>query len=236
MRAGNDLTIVTYGTMVHVSEAAAAASGSTRRSSTCDRWCRSTPIRSATRSSGPAAASSCTRRRALRASAPSSRRRSRKVLLESRGADPAGRGLGHALSARVRVGIFPGPGARRKGLEGRHGGCMSRYVFKMPDLGEGTVTAEVVEWKVKVGDTVNGRPDHRRGDDRQGGRRDSGAGQRPRRLDHGRAGRHGRRGRRADCFRNFRATPTDGGSPHRLPPAGADAPAAPAAAPAAAKR
>ncbi len=31
---------------------------------------------------------------------------------------------------------------------------MSRHVFKMPDLGEGTVTAEVVEWKVKVGDAV----------------------------------------------------------------------------------
>ncbi len=31
---------------------------------------------------------------------------------------------------------------------------MSRYVFKMPDLGEGTVSAEVVEWKVKVGDLV----------------------------------------------------------------------------------
>lgn len=31
---------------------------------------------------------------------------------------------------------------------------MSRYVFKMPDLGEGTVEAEVVEWKVKVGDEV----------------------------------------------------------------------------------
>jgi 2-oxoisovalerate dehydrogenase E2 component (dihydrolipoyl transacylase) len=31
---------------------------------------------------------------------------------------------------------------------------MSRYVFKMPDLGEGTVSAEVVEWKVKVGDSV----------------------------------------------------------------------------------
>jgi 2-oxoisovalerate dehydrogenase E2 component (dihydrolipoyl transacylase) len=31
---------------------------------------------------------------------------------------------------------------------------MSRYVFKMPDLGEGTVSAEVVEWKVKVGETV----------------------------------------------------------------------------------
>jgi 2-oxoisovalerate dehydrogenase E2 component (dihydrolipoyl transacylase) len=31
---------------------------------------------------------------------------------------------------------------------------MSRFVFKMPDLGEGTVAAEVVEWKVKVGDAV----------------------------------------------------------------------------------
>jgi 2-oxoisovalerate dehydrogenase E2 component (dihydrolipoyl transacylase) len=32
---------------------------------------------------------------------------------------------------------------------------MSRYVFKMPDIGEGTVSAEVVEWKVKVGDLVH---------------------------------------------------------------------------------
>lgn len=31
---------------------------------------------------------------------------------------------------------------------------MSRFVFRMPDLGEGTVEAEVVEWKVKVGDEV----------------------------------------------------------------------------------
>ena len=31
---------------------------------------------------------------------------------------------------------------------------MSRYVFKMPDLGEGTVEAEVVAWHVKVGETV----------------------------------------------------------------------------------
>ena len=31
---------------------------------------------------------------------------------------------------------------------------MTRYVFKMPDLGEGTVEAEVVSWHVKVGDHV----------------------------------------------------------------------------------
>src|SRR3954469_22581197 len=31
---------------------------------------------------------------------------------------------------------------------------MSRYIFKMPDLGEGTVEAEVVAWHVKPGDLV----------------------------------------------------------------------------------
>jgi 2-oxoisovalerate dehydrogenase E2 component (dihydrolipoyl transacylase) len=31
---------------------------------------------------------------------------------------------------------------------------VSRYVFKLPDLGEGTVAAEIVGWKVKPGDVV----------------------------------------------------------------------------------
>ncbi|HYL02367.1 MAG TPA: dihydrolipoamide acetyltransferase family protein [Steroidobacteraceae bacterium] len=31
---------------------------------------------------------------------------------------------------------------------------MSRYVFKLPDLGEGTVAAEIIGWRVKPGDTV----------------------------------------------------------------------------------
>jgi 2-oxoisovalerate dehydrogenase E2 component (dihydrolipoyl transacylase) len=31
---------------------------------------------------------------------------------------------------------------------------MSRYVFKLPDLGEGTVAAEIISWRVKPGDEV----------------------------------------------------------------------------------
>jgi 2-oxoisovalerate dehydrogenase E2 component (dihydrolipoyl transacylase) len=31
---------------------------------------------------------------------------------------------------------------------------VSRYVFKLPDLGEGTVEAEIVNWRVKPGDSV----------------------------------------------------------------------------------
>ena len=32
---------------------------------------------------------------------------------------------------------------------------MSRYAFKVPDLGEGTVSSEIVAWRVKVGDLVD---------------------------------------------------------------------------------
>jgi len=32
---------------------------------------------------------------------------------------------------------------------------LSRYVFKLPDLGEGTVDAEIVSWRVKPGDVVS---------------------------------------------------------------------------------
>ena len=31
---------------------------------------------------------------------------------------------------------------------------MSRFEFKLPDLGEGTVDAEIIEWHVKPGDHV----------------------------------------------------------------------------------
>src|SRR5229473_6751604 len=70
------------------------------------------------------------------------------------GADTAGHRLGYALSARVRMGVLSRPGTSRDGAEGCHGAGMSQYVFKMPDLGEGTVDAEIVAWHAKPGDAV----------------------------------------------------------------------------------
>ena len=44
---------------------------------------------------------------------------------------------------------FPGTGASRNGHQGRDGVGMSQFVFKMPDLGEGTVEAEIVAWHTR---------------------------------------------------------------------------------------
>src|SRR5208337_4481517 len=52
------------------------------------------------------------------------------------------------------MGVFPGTGARRHGHQGRDGAVMSQYVFKMPDLGEGTVEAEIVAWHTQPGAIV----------------------------------------------------------------------------------
>src|SRR3982751_5423622 len=76
------------------------------------------------------------------------------MFLVSRGADPACGGLGYAISARLRMGVFSRPGTSGARAARGDGGAMSRYVFKMPDLGEGTVSAEVVAWHVKPGDLV----------------------------------------------------------------------------------
>src|ERR1022692_1544041 len=77
-----------------------------------------------------------------------------RVLLGPGGADPARDRLGYALSACLRVGVFSGSGASRIGRQGRHGVGMSQFVFKMPDLGEGTVEAEIVAWHTQPGAVV----------------------------------------------------------------------------------
>src|SRR5580692_8255392 len=70
------------------------------------------------------------------------------------GADTACHRLGHPLPARVRMGVLSRPDTSRDGAENSHGAGMSEYVFKMPDLGEGTVDAEIVAWHTKPGDVV----------------------------------------------------------------------------------
>src|ERR1700688_3544668 len=52
------------------------------------------------------------------------------------------------------MGVLSRPGTSRDGAQSRHGVDMSQYVFKMPDLGEGTVDAEIVAWHTKPGDAV----------------------------------------------------------------------------------
>src|SRR5262249_11529666 len=76
------------------------------------------------------------------------------MLLESRGAGAARGGLGYAVSTRLRVGILSRTDPHCGGTQTGDGDSMSRYVFKLPDLGEGTVEAEIVGWRVKPGDTV----------------------------------------------------------------------------------
>src|SRR5580700_6035025 len=52
------------------------------------------------------------------------------------------------------MGVFSRAGAGSDGASGRHGVGVSQFVFKMPDLGEGTVDAEIVAWHTKPGDVV----------------------------------------------------------------------------------
>ncbi len=81
---------------------------------------------------------------------------------------------------------------------------MSRYIFKMPDLGEGTVSAEVVAWHVKPGDLVQEDQVMCEVDDREGRGGNARAGHRTHRVRHRSAGRHGCRGVRARRVRHRR--------------------------------
>jgi 2-oxoisovalerate dehydrogenase E2 component (dihydrolipoyl transacylase) len=48
----------------------------------------------------------------------------------------------------------PSGGSTREGGEGGKSDAPGNYVFKLPDVGEGTAEAELVAWHVAVGDTV----------------------------------------------------------------------------------
>src|SRR5215471_3682268 len=53
------------------------------------------------------------------------------------------------------MGLLPGAEANRASSERDGGGLsMGRYVFKLPDVGEGTAEAEIVAWHVAVGDHI----------------------------------------------------------------------------------
>jgi 2-oxoisovalerate dehydrogenase E2 component (dihydrolipoyl transacylase) len=54
------------------------------------------------------------------------------------------------------MGVFPNPAALDQSDAPRDGGLISmgQYVFKLPDVGEGTAEAEIVAWHVRVGDVV----------------------------------------------------------------------------------
>ena len=76
------------------------------------------------------------------------------LLLPPGGADRARDRLGHAVSARPGVAVFPRPRPRRRGLLARDGGMMGTYIIKTPDIGEGIAEVELVAWHVREGDTV----------------------------------------------------------------------------------
>ena len=83
---------------------------------------------------------------------------------------------------------FPGPDRVGRAMKEVRG-VVSVYTVKLPDVGEGVAEAELVSWLVAVGDAVTPESPHRRGAHRQGDGRDLVAGRRRRR----RAARRARR-------------------------------------------
>src|SRR5262249_33665176 len=76
------------------------------------------------------------------------------LLLSSGSADRPRRRLGHAVSARSRMGLFPWPPARRRRAASCDGAVVARYVVKLPDIGEGMTEAEIVAWHVQAGQVI----------------------------------------------------------------------------------
>ena len=177
-RSGRAVTVLAYGTMVYVAEAAAEETGIDAEV---------IDLRTLLPLDLEAIVEFGQEDRTLRGSARGDadlrlRRRTRvagagALLLQPRGADRARGRLGHALSARPGMGLFPGPETGRRGAHGSAGGMTwASTSIKLPDVGEGIAEAELVEWHVKVGDIGARGLDPRCGDDRQGDGRDPVAG------------------------------------------------------------
>src|SRR6185437_12102655 len=93
--------------------------------------------------------------RAPAASAPNSPRwyRNTASTISKRpsSASPAGT---RPIRMRSSGTISPDPSASSKRCAARWRHKMGTYVFKLPDVGEGTAEAEIVAWHVKVGDLI----------------------------------------------------------------------------------
>jgi len=108
VRKGMQVTIVTYGTMIYVCEAAARSSGSTPRSSTCARCAARRRYDLHVREENgplPDRSRSDALFRLRRGALPTIQEECFWDLEAPIGRVPAG----YAVSARVRVGVFPGP-------------------------------------------------------------------------------------------------------------------------------
>ncbi|GIS41850.1 MAG: hypothetical protein Ct9H90mP14_3060 [Methanobacteriota archaeon] len=65
-------------------------------------------------------------------------------------------GMGHTVPAHNRMGLYAQSGENRRCNKENKGGMkMTNRVFKLPDIGEGVVEGEVVQWHVSVGDSVS---------------------------------------------------------------------------------
>jgi biotin carboxyl carrier protein len=154
-RPGSAVTVLTYGTMVFVSEAAARRPASTPRSSTCAASGRWTWPPSWPRSRRPAAAWWCTRPPAPAALAPNwwpwCRSTASTTWKRPSSVSPAGtrptRTRWNGPTSRARRAWPPRSNARWRTE-------MAAHVIKVPDVGEGIAEVELVAWHVQPGDTV----------------------------------------------------------------------------------
>ena len=153
-RQGTELTVLTYGTLVHVARDRGRGTGHRCRDhrSAHPRPARRRRDRDVGREDG--ALSRRARSDAhLRLRRGAERHRAGTLPVPPRSTDRQGLRMGHAVSPRARVVLLPRTGTRRPG-DARVGRSVSRFDMKLPDVGEGVAEAEMVEWFVGIGDRV----------------------------------------------------------------------------------